>query len=73
LYGTSSRAQKIASAQTAKIEGGQVFLAQNAAWLEDLRNELLAFPNGRHDDQVDSMSQALKWMSNRRRMFAVAA
>jgi predicted phage terminase large subunit-like protein len=59
--------------QAAKIEGGQVFLAQNASWLEDLRNELLAFPNGRHDDQVDSMSQALKWMSNRRRIFAVAA
>jgi predicted phage terminase large subunit-like protein len=59
--------------QAAKIEGGQVFLSQNASWLEDLRNELLAFPNGRHDDQVDSMSQALKWMSNRRRIFAVAA
>jgi predicted phage terminase large subunit-like protein len=61
------------AAQAAKIEGGQVYLAQNAPWLADLRNELLAFPSGRHDDQVDSISQALKFMSNRHRVFAVAA
>src|SRR5262249_19663567 len=28
-------------------------------------HELLAFPNGRHDDQVDSVSQFLKWSSQR--------
>ena len=61
------------AAQAAKIEGGQVFLPQNAPWLEDLRTELLAFPNGRHDDQVDSIAQALKFMSNRHRVHAVAA
>ena len=27
----------------------------------DLLAELLAFPNGRHDDQVDSISQALAY------------
>jgi phage terminase large subunit-like protein len=27
--------------------------------------ELLAFPQGKHDDQVDSMSQALRWMTAR--------
>jgi phage terminase large subunit-like protein len=59
--------------EAAKIEGGQVYLAQNAPRLEDLRTELLAFPNDRHDDQVDSISQALKFMSNRLRVYAVAA
>jgi hypothetical protein len=28
----------------------------------DFLNELLAFPNGRHDDQVDSISQLLNWV-----------
>ena len=28
----------------------------------DFLNEMLAFPNGRHDDQVDSVSQFLNWV-----------
>jgi hypothetical protein len=28
--------------------------------------ELLAFPHGRHDDQVDSISQFLKWAATRK-------
>jgi predicted phage terminase large subunit-like protein len=55
------------SAQTAKIEAGAVHLPRNAPWLDDLRSEVLAFPNGIHDDQVDSISQALGWMSQPRR------
>jgi predicted phage terminase large subunit-like protein len=54
-------------AQTAKIEAGAVHLPRQAPWLDDLRSELLAFPQGLHDDQVDSISQALKWMSRPRR------
>jgi hypothetical protein len=27
----------------------------DAAWLPDLRAELLGFPTGRHDDQVDAL------------------
>jgi phage terminase large subunit-like protein len=34
-------------------------LPYEASWLEDLENELFSFPRGRHDDQVDSISQAL--------------
>ncbi|MCZ6859004.1 MAG: phage terminase large subunit, partial [Alphaproteobacteria bacterium] len=45
--------------QTAKLEAGNVFIPEQAPWLEDFRNEILQFPNGRHDDQVDSMSQYL--------------
>jgi predicted phage terminase large subunit-like protein len=47
------------SIQSGKFESGQVFLPREAPWLPDLEAELFAFPNGRHDDQVDSISQAL--------------
>jgi phage terminase large subunit-like protein len=51
------------SAQTARIEEGRVFLPESAPWLEDFRSEVMAFPNGRHDDQVDSLAQALAWFT----------
>jgi predicted phage terminase large subunit-like protein len=44
---------------SAKIEAGQVFLPERARWLSDLEAELFAFPGSRHDDQCDSISQAL--------------
>ena len=50
-------------AQSAKIEAGQVYLPATAPWLAEFMAEIAAFPNGRHDDQVDSLSQALGWMS----------
>jgi predicted phage terminase large subunit-like protein len=50
-----------ASAQSIAIESGQVFIPGRARWLEDLRTELVQFPHGRFDDQVDSKSQYLKW------------
>jgi predicted phage terminase large subunit-like protein len=49
------------SIQSAKFASGQVFLPNDATWLADLEAELFAFPNGRHDDQVDSISQALAY------------
>ena len=55
------------SAQTAKIEAGAVHLPRHVPWLDNLRSEVLAFPHGVHDDQVDSISQALNWMSRPKR------
>jgi predicted phage terminase large subunit-like protein len=52
-------------AQSLKIESGQVYLPEWAPWLEEFRAELLQFPNGRYDDQVDSLSQALGWLGTR--------
>ena len=49
------------AAQTAKIEAGHVYLPKDAPWLGEFLSELLAFPNGRRDDQVDSVSQFLFW------------
>src|SRR6266446_6213928 len=52
------------AAQSAKIEAGHVHLPNSAAWLGEFLTELLSFPNGRHDDQVDSVSQFLRWLQN---------
>jgi predicted phage terminase large subunit-like protein len=53
---------------SAKFQAGQVFLPEHAHWLPDLESELFAFPAGKHDDQCDSISQALEpknigWMN----------
>lgn len=59
------------AAQTAKIEAGHVHLFENAPWLPEFLSELLAFPNGRHDDQVDSVSQFLFWWQRENFQFNV--
>jgi predicted phage terminase large subunit-like protein len=48
------RAWTIAS----RYEVGQVFHLLGAPWLEELETELIQFPNGAHDDQVDVLSDA---------------
>jgi predicted phage terminase large subunit-like protein len=53
-------------AQSAQIEAGHVHLLKEAAWLATFLLEILAFPLGGHDDQVDSVSQFLKWAAKRR-------
>jgi predicted phage terminase large subunit-like protein len=45
--------------QAAKFEAGNVYFPRNAPFLADLEAELLSFPQGKHDDQVDSITQAL--------------
>jgi predicted phage terminase large subunit-like protein len=42
------------------FEGGSVLLLKDAPWLAEFVSELLSFP-GRHDDQVDALSQGLAW------------
>ncbi len=51
--------------QSAKIEAGHVYLLRRAEWLDDFRAEVLQFPHGRYDDQVDSVSQFLGWIQAR--------
>lgn len=44
------------------FDAKQVFLpAENTAWVSDVEAELFSFPNGTHDDYVDTVSQYLKW------------
>lgn len=48
----------------AMIENGNVYLPKDAHWKDDFMLEVLSFPNGKYDDQIDSMSQALIWMKD---------
>jgi len=49
-----------ANAVTAAVEAGNVYIPNpaRAAWVGDFVEELSNFPNGKHDDQVDAMTQA---------------
>ena len=47
--------------QSGKLESGQFWLPTVASWLDELEAELFAFPGGRYDDQIDSISQALAY------------
>jgi predicted phage terminase large subunit-like protein len=60
---TDKRARVIA--QSDLFAGGSVRFPRCADWLEDFTAELLAFP-GRHDDQVDALTQGLAWGRNSR-------
>ena len=48
-------------AQTAMIENGFVHIPETAPWLAEYLHEMTVFPNGKHDDQVDSTAQFLDW------------
>ena len=48
------------AAQTAPIEAGAVHVPLNAPWLDEFKKEVLSFPKGRHDDQIDALSQGLQ-------------
>ena len=43
------------------IEQGHVYIPAAHEWLETFRDEVVSFPMGQHDDQIDSMSQFLRW------------
>jgi len=44
------------------VQSGRVYLPAAAGWLDDFMLEATSFPTAPHDDQVDSMSQALAWL-----------
>lgn len=44
---------------TAIVEGGRALIPSDAPWLDDWLDEHQRFPNGAHDDQVDTTSMAL--------------
>lgn len=53
-----------ASTCSPQVEAGLVFLKDDAPWLQAYMDEMLTFPNVAHDDQVDSTSQFLNWVSS---------
>lgn len=50
---------------TARMEQGRVWFPDSAPWLDDIVDELLAFPAGAHDDFVDTLSYAVAEAANR--------
>ena len=50
------------SLQSGKIEQGRVFLPLRLPWAQEFLGEVIGFPNTTHDDQVDSMTQALDYL-----------
>jgi len=53
---------------TPLIEAGRVLLPEHAHWLAAFEQEVLAFPEAPHDDQVDALSQFLNWQRSREHM-----
>lgn len=44
------------------IEAGHVYVPEGLPWAEEFLDQWTAFPTGKHDDMVDSASQALSWL-----------
>jgi len=68
LYGMRPRVEKeirFASA-VSRIMDGAFWLPAEARWLADFRRECLSFPTGKHDDMVDSMTQFMDFLGERR-------
>jgi predicted phage terminase large subunit-like protein len=51
---------------TTAFENGRMLFPKDAPWLADYLKELAAFPGGKHDDQVDSTTQALEYLTARK-------
>ena len=58
------------AAQSIKFESGRVHLPKEAPWLGEYIREITGFPGGKHDDQVDSTSQALEYLGTEASAFA---
>jgi predicted phage terminase large subunit-like protein len=52
-----------AFAVTPLVESGRVFLPEKSHWLADFVASMGTFPNAAHDDDVDSVTQALNYLA----------
>lgn len=50
-------------AQSAKLASGFLRIPAEASWLPDFRHEVIGFPNAHYDDQVDALTQFVKYMN----------
>lgn len=61
---TTDKESRVAG-QSHRIEAGDLILPKDAPWLASFMHEVLAFPMGRYDDQVDALTHLLGWSSSR--------
>ena len=61
------------SACCPQIERGDLILPEDADWLAEFEREILAFPNGKRDDQADALSQLLAWVRDRPKIISAKA
>jgi len=59
-------------AQSAEFESGRALLPRSASWLDEYVREITGFPGTKHDDQVDSTTQALDHLKSNRSMLVWA-
>ena len=45
------------------FEAGRILFPNEASWLAEFEHEILAFPSGRYDDQVDAVVMMLDWFA----------
>lgn len=50
------------------FEAGNILFAKNQDWLEELETEILSFPNCKHDDQLDTISQFINWYNDTKKL-----
>ena len=55
---------------SAKMEAGMVFFPNDALWYSELEKELLVFPSGDHDDQVDSLAYGILQVAKKKTLRA---
>jgi predicted phage terminase large subunit-like protein len=56
--GKETRAQSVVP----YFKSGRVYFLEGAAWLPAKLDNLIKFPRGRHDDDVDATTQAITWL-----------
>jgi predicted phage terminase large subunit-like protein len=55
--------------RTPDLEAGSLLIPSSAPWRGQFVQEYLEFPAGKHDDQIDALSQFLTWQFGRRSDF----
>lgn len=58
-YSPASSKVERANSAALYISTGQVLLPKEAIWLDKFKSEINTFPHGKHDDQVDALTQLI--------------
>ncbi|MDA7845229.1 phage terminase large subunit [Rickettsiales bacterium] len=68
IIGIQPRKDKVARFNYAlvAIENGHLLFLENSEFSKDFFDELFLFPFGKHDDQVDTISQYFMWLSTKK-------